>query len=102
MINGEIIASIGGHTEDSPVLVNRKLEIYVTKTKVKFYLFNSSHKNWFKDSNIIQYINADNTGDISSILRNNIKDIMCQFGVKFNDEFQYNGERFIYKNGIEM
>lgn len=100
--NGEIIASINGHTENSPYLVNRILEIYVTKTKIKFYLFNSSSKNWHKEQNIIHYEDMQLDDNISNILRTNIKSIMYQFGVKFNDEFKYNEERFTYKNGLEV
>ena len=100
--NGEIIASINGHTENSPYLVNRILEIYVTKTKIKFYLFNSSSKNWHKEQNILHYEDVKLDDNISNTLRSNIKSIMCQFGIKFNDEFKYNGERFTYKNGLEV
>ena len=39
---GTLIATVGGHTKNSPAVVNRTVEIYVTKTKVKIYLFDSS------------------------------------------------------------
>jgi hypothetical protein len=100
--NGEIIASLGGHTENSPNLVNRTLEIYLTKTKVKFYLFNSSSKNWHKEQNIIHYVESKFDDNISDTLRISIKTIMRQFSVKFNDSFKYNGELFKYKDGLEI
>jgi hypothetical protein len=42
-INGKLIGTLNGHTEDSPNLVNRVMEVYETKTKIKFVLFFVSH-----------------------------------------------------------
>lgn len=99
--NGEIIASINGHTENSPYLVNRILEIYVTKTKVKFYLFNSSSKNWHKEYNILDVIETKLDENINQTLRFYIKSIMYKYDIKFNDKFKYNGELFVYEKGLE-
>ena len=66
---GTLIATVGGHTKNSPLVVDRMVEVYVTNTKVRIYLFDSNYKYWHKNNHIL---------DIVEIAINNrpIKDIV--------------------------
>ena len=51
-ITGEYIGRLTSKCKSS-ALIDRVLEVYATKTKLKFYFFNSSTMNWHKKSNLI-------------------------------------------------
>jgi hypothetical protein len=66
---GTLIAKVGGHTKNSPVVVNRMVEIYITKTKVKIYLCDSSYMYWHKNCHILDIVEV-------AIKKQSIKDIV--------------------------
>ena len=82
-INGERIMVSYGHTEDSPALANRAVEVYVTKTKVKSYLFNSNCNGWHKKANVIAVLEtkADGTKDIQKIMCEHLNTFKTEYGV---------------------
>ena len=82
-INGNRIMTSYGHTQDSPALANRAIEVYLTKTKVKSYLFNSSCKGWHKKANVIAVLETkpDDTRDIQKIMCEHFNTFRTEYGV---------------------
>ena len=81
-INGTYIGGFYAHTEDSPVLLNRKLEIYVTKTKVKFYLFNSGNLEWHKEYNVIYNCSVKYKNNLIEVITITIANILRTYKLK--------------------
>ena len=84
---GNLIANIGGHTKNSPALVNRMVVVYATKTKVKIYLFDSSYMYWQKKCHLIDMIEV-------AINKRPIKDIVTEQINNFARENEINFENF--------
>ena len=101
-INGKLIGRLGGHTEDSLALVNRFVEIYVTKTKMKFYLFNSSVKGWHNPSRVLQIIDVKLNKDVRELISEYLNMLMRINNIRFNDTFTYEGIKYRYDNGVEV
>jgi hypothetical protein len=101
-INGKLIGRLGGHTEDSLALVNRFVEIYVTKTKIKFYLFNSSVKGWHNPSRVLQIVDVKLNKDIRELISEHLNTLMRINNIRFNDTFTYEGVKYCYDNGVEI
>jgi hypothetical protein len=101
-INGKLIGRLGGHTEDSLALVNRFVEIYMTKTKLKIYLFNSSVKGWHNPSRVLQIIDVKLNKDVRELISEYLNMFMRINNIRFNDTFTYEGIKYRYDNGIEV
>lgn len=101
-INGKLIGRLGGHTEDSLALVNRFVEIYMTKTKLKFYLFNSSVKGWHNPSRVLQIVGVKLNKDVREIISEYINMLMRTNNIRFDDTFTYEGIEYRYDNGVEV
>ena len=84
---GKLITTVGGHTKNSPVIVDRMVEAYVTKTKVKMYLFESDYKYWHKNGHILDIVEV-------AINKRPIKDIITEQINKFATENEINFENF--------
>ena len=89
---GKLIATVGGHTKNSPVIVDRMVEAYVTKTKVKMYLFESDYKYWHKNGHILDIVEV-------AINKRPIKDIVTEQINKFAKENEIKFENFAEKFG---
>ena len=80
---GNLIANIGGHTKNSPALVNRMVVVYATKTKVKIYLFDSSYMYWQKKCHLIDMIEVAINGSIDDIIAEQLEKISKKYENKF-------------------
>jgi hypothetical protein len=80
---GNLIANIGGHTKNSPALVNRMVVVYATKTKVKIYLFDSSYMYWQKKCHLIDMIEVAINGSIDDIIAEQLEKISKKYEIKF-------------------
>lgn len=101
-INGTLIGKLGGHTENSPALVNRFVEIYATKTKLKFYLFNAGVLHWRNPSRVLQIIDVKINKDVRELISEYLNMLMRINNIRFNDTFTYEGIKYRYDNGIEV
>jgi hypothetical protein len=101
-INGKLIGRLGGHTEDSPALVNRFAEIYVTKTKMKIYLFNASVKGWHNPNRVLQIVDVKLNKDVRELISEYLNMLMRINNIRFNDTFTYEGIKYRYDNGVEV
>ena len=101
-INGKLIGRLGGHTEDSPALVNRFVEIYATKTKLKFYLFNSGVLHWHNPSRVLQIVDVKLNKDVRELISEYVNMLMRINNIRFNDTFTYEGVKYHYDNGVEV
>ena len=102
-INGTLIGTLRGHSEKSTALVDRVLEIYATKTKLKFYLFKSCVKGWHSKSQLLQVVDHRVVNcDESTIIRDYVNMLMNINNIRFNDTFTYNGVKYHYSNGFEV
>ena len=80
---GNLITNIGGHTKNSPVVVNRKVVVYATKTKVKIYLFDSSYMYWQKKCHLIDMVEVAINGSIDNIITEQLEKISTKYEIKF-------------------
>lgn len=80
---GNLIANIGGHTKNSPALVNRMVVVYATKTKVKMYLFDSSYMYWQKKCHLIDMVEIAINGSIDDIIDEQLEKISTKHEIKF-------------------
>jgi hypothetical protein len=65
-INGELVG-VYGKSECTPGLIDRHLEVYVTKTRVKGVLFRSTTKGWRKRNNIIDSVHITDSDPLSKL-----------------------------------
>lgn len=101
-INGTLIGKLGGHSANSPALVDRVVEFYVTKTKLKIYLFNSGTMFWHNPTRVIQVIDVKIKSDISTLIWGYVKMLQDNYNITFNDSFTHNGVKYWYRNGVEV
>lgn len=80
---GNLIANIGGHTKNSPALVNRMVVVYATKTKVKMYLFDSSYMYWQKKCHLIDMVEIAINGSIDDIIEEQLEKFSTKHEIKF-------------------
>lgn len=80
---GNLIANIGGHTKNSPALVNRMVVVYATKTKVKMYLFDSSYMYWQKKCHLIDMVEIAINGSIDDIIEEQLEKFSTKYEIKF-------------------
>jgi hypothetical protein len=80
---GNLIANIGGHTKNSPALVNRMVVVYATKTKVKMYLFDSSYMYWQKKCHLIDMVEVAINGSIDDIITEQLEKFSTKHEIKF-------------------
>ena len=80
---GNLIANIGGHTKNSPALVNRMVVVYATKTKVKMYLFDSSYMYWQKKCHLIDMVEVAINGSIDDIIAEQLEKFSTKYEIKF-------------------
>ena len=80
---GNLIANIGGHTKNSPALINRMVVVYATKTKVKMYLFDSSYMYWQKKCHLIEMVEVAINGSIDDIIEEQLEKISTKYEIKF-------------------
>ena len=84
---GNLIANIGGHTKNSPALVNRMVVVYATKTKVKMYLFDSSYMYWQKKCHLIDMVEIAINGSIDDIITEQLENFSTKYEIKFRKNF---------------
>ena len=82
-IYGNLILEVGGHTKNRRALVDRKVEVYETKTKVKIYLFNSSTMGWHKKNNVISLIEVVKNKPIEDIITEQVSKIAKENEIDF-------------------
>jgi hypothetical protein len=83
---GNLIATVGGHSKNSPVIVDRTVEAYVTKTKVKMYLFESDYKYWHKNGHILDIVEvAINKRPIKDIVTEQINNLATKHEINFEN-----------------
>lgn len=83
---GTLIATFCGHTKYSKALVDRMVEVYVTKTKVKIYLFDSSYMYWHKNCHILDIVEvAINKRHIKDIVIEQINNLTTKKEIKFEN-----------------
>jgi hypothetical protein len=80
---GNLIAQVGGHTKNSPALVNRMVVVYATKTKVKMYLFDSSYMYWQKKCHLIDMVEIAINGSIDDIIAEQLEKLSTKYEIKF-------------------
>jgi hypothetical protein len=80
---GNFIAQVGGHTKNSPALVNRMVVVYATKTKVKMYLFDSSYMYWQKKCHLIDMVEIAINGSIDDIIAEQLEKFSTKYEIKF-------------------
>jgi hypothetical protein len=80
---GNLIAQVGGHTKNSPVLMNRMVVVYTTKTKVKMYLFDSSYMYWQKKCHLIDMVEVAINGSIDDIIAEQLEKFSTKYEIKF-------------------
>lgn len=101
-INGTLIGRLSGHSANNPALVDRIAEFYVTKTKLKIYLFNTSIVGWHRPSQVIQIIDVKNNGNLADLITEYVAMLQDINNITFNDSFTYNGTKYWYRNGVEV
>lgn len=103
-IYGKLIGTLNGHTEDSPNLVNRVMEVYETKTKFKFVLFNSSNFNWRTQNNVLSSTECSKNEitDIVEFLNKGIKSVMNLFDIAFDGKILFQDNEIKYSKGMEI
>ena len=101
-INGTLIGKLGGHTAKNPALVDRFIEIYKTKTKLKFYLFNSSVMHWHNSCQVLQIVDVKIDKDVNEMITAYINMFMRINNIRFHDTFTYEGVTHHYRNGIKV
>lgn len=83
---GTLTATFRGHTKYSKALVDRMVEVYVTKTKVRIYLFDSSYMYWHKDCHILDIFEvAINKRPIKDIVTEHINNLATKKELKFEN-----------------
>ena len=80
---GNLIANIGGHTKNSPNLIDRMVVVYATKTKVKMYLFDSSYMYWKKKCHLIDIVEVAINGSIDDIIAEQLEKLSTKYKIKF-------------------
>ena len=80
---GNLIANIGGHTKNSPALIDRMVVVYATKTKVKMYLFDSSYMYWQKKCHLIDMVEIAINGSIDDIITEQVEKFSKKYEIKF-------------------
>jgi hypothetical protein len=98
-INGNFIGSISGHSQMNSALVDRFVEIYATKTKLKFYLFNSSIMNWHKKTQVIRIFELKTDKVSLSNVTIGLAELTNVNGVILNGYFRYKNFEVSYRNG---
>lgn len=101
-INGTLIGKLGGHSANSPALVDRVVEFYVTKTKLKIYLFNASVAGWHRPSQVIQIVDVKSNDNLPDLIAEYVSMLQDINNITFNDSFTYNGTKYWYRNGVEV
>ena len=80
---GNLIANIGGHTKNSPALIDRMVVVYATKTKVRIYLFDSSYMYWQKKCHLIDMVEIAINGSIDDIITEQVENFSKKYEIKF-------------------
>lgn len=78
-INGDLVG-VYGKSVHQPGLIDRHLEIYVTKTKIKGFLFRSTMKGWRTKHNILESIIIKDANPITKL-----NDVLNHFGFSENN-----------------
>lgn len=86
---GNFIAQVGGHTKNSPNLIDRMVVVYATKTKVKMYLFDASYMYWQKKCHLIDMVEVAINGSIDDILTEQIENFSTKYKIKFRKICRY-------------
>lgn len=98
-INGNFIGSISGHSQANSALVDRFVEIYATKTKLKFYLFNSSIMYWHKKTQVIRIFELKTDKVTLSNITIGLAELTNVNGIILNGYFRYKNFEISYRNG---
>lgn len=80
---GNFIAQVGGHTKNSPNLIDRMVVVYATKTKVKMYLFDASYMYWQKKCHLIDMVEVVINGSIDNIITEQLEKFSTKYEIKF-------------------
>ena len=68
---GKLVTQVGGHSKNSPVVVDRIAVVYATKQKVRAYLCDYTYRYWYKNCHILDMVEV-------AINKRPIKDIMIE------------------------
>lgn len=101
-INGKLIGKLYAHTSENSALIDRILEIYETKNKMKFYLFNSSIKGWHNEHQIINKVIIDKYTINKVLIPTCICEIMKKFNLDFSGNFTNEDEDYVFTNGMQI
>lgn len=82
---GNLITQIGGHTKNSPNLIDRMVVVYATKTKVKMYLFDASYMYWQKKCHLIDMVEIAINGSIDNIITEQLEKFSTKYEIKFRN-----------------
>ena len=79
---GNLIIGVGGHTQNSPVVVDRMIEVYTTKTKIRIYIFDSTYKYWHKKCHLIDMMEISINGEVKDIVTELINNFATKHGIR--------------------
>lgn len=91
---GRLQCSVGG-----TAVMNRVLEIYATKTLIKFCLFNSGNIAWHRKSCLIYTRNILKGSKPEQKLLAHIGDISKEFNLELSGVFMFQDKQFTFARG---
>ena len=97
-IYGEYIGKLHCNVGE-PAVINRVLEIYATKTLIKFYLFNSGNIAWHRKSCLIYTRNILKGSNPEKRLLEHIEDISKEYKLELSGVFMYQDKQFTFAKG---
>lgn len=97
-IYGELIGKLTARTNRDSALIDRVLEVYITKTTIKFYLFKSYNIGWHRECNVVFQTIIKKEDDANKV----IKKIMRDYNLNFDGHITIDNKNILeYLNGIE-
>jgi hypothetical protein len=99
-IYGELIGKLTATSENGLALLDRTLEVYITKRKVKFYLFASNIKGWHKETKIIKKMEVtfEHLHFLETIINEGVKYMEQTYNLTFSGCIKYNNLCINYNN----
>jgi hypothetical protein len=91
---GKLQCNVGG-----TAVMNRVLEIYATKTIIKFFLFNSGNIAWHRKSCLIYTKNILKGRNPEKRLLAHIEDISKEYKLELSGVFMYQDKQFTFARG---
>ena len=98
---GTYIGSIFGHTENIKTLNDRCIEIYISKTKIKFVLYKSNIIGWGEDCNIIETLEIKKEdNNLLNNITNGLDKLAEKHKITLNGSRTYMNNFICYENGV--